>query len=67
MCITGLSPAPSQSTMTIGHSPASNFMGGGHLDGSPFPASQSMTSPAASNWPNSPGMPRPSPARPGEC
>lgn len=35
------------------------------MDGSPFPASQSMASPAASNWPNSPGMPRPSPARPG--
>ncbi|KAL1465599.1 hypothetical protein WDU94_005154 [Cyamophila willieti] len=56
----GLSPAPSQSTMTIGHSPASNFMGGaGHLDGSPFPT---QMSPAASNWPGSPGMPRPSPA-----
>ncbi len=25
-----------------------------------------MTSPAASNWPGSPGMPRPSPARPGQ-
>ena len=35
------------------------------MDGSPFP-SQSMASPAASNWPNSPGLPRPSPARPGQ-
>lgn len=25
-----------------------------------------MTSPAAANWPGSPGMPRPSPARPGQ-
>lgn len=39
----------------------------GHTDGSPFPpSSQSMTSPAASNWPGSPSMPRPSPARPGQ-
>lgn len=36
----------------------------GHIDGSPFPSSQSMTSPAASNWPGSPSVPRPSPARP---
>lgn len=28
--------------------------------------SQGMASPAASNWPNSPGMPRPSPARSGQ-
>lgn len=38
----------------------------GHIDGSPFPASQSMASPAASNWPGSPSVPRPSPARPGQ-
>lgn len=38
----------------------------GHTDGSPFPSSQSMASPAASNWPGSPSMPRPSPARPGQ-
>lgn len=38
----------------------------GHTDGSPFPSSQSMTSPAASNWPGSPSMPRPSPARCGQ-
>uniref|UniRef100_A0A1B6LA62 Mediator of RNA polymerase II transcription subunit 14 n=1 Tax=Graphocephala atropunctata TaxID=36148 RepID=A0A1B6LA62_9HEMI len=57
------SPGPA---ITVGHSPASSFMGPGHTDGSPFPSSQSMTSPAASNWPASPGMPRPSPARPGQ-
>lgn len=33
------------------------------MDGSPFPSSQSMASPAASNWPGSPNVPRPSPAR----
>lgn len=38
----------------------------GHIDGSPFPSSQSMASPAASNWPGSPSVPRPSPARPGQ-
>lgn len=46
-----------------------NFFLPGHLDGShgsPFPTSQGMASPVASNWPNSPGMPRPSPARPGQ-
>lgn len=37
----------------------------GHTDGSPFP-SQSISSPAASNWPGSPGLPRPSPVRPGQ-
>ncbi|XP_074034115.1 mediator complex subunit 14 isoform X2 [Leptinotarsa decemlineata] len=57
------SPGP-QSTNLPGHSPVSSFIG--HTDGSPFP-SQSMSSPAAStNWPGSPGMPRPSPARPGQ-
>lgn len=40
--------------------------GPGHIDGSPFPSSQSMASPATSNWPSSPSMPRPSPARPGQ-
>lgn len=60
------SPGPS-STNLPGHSPVSSFMqaGLGHTDGSPFPSS-SMTSPAASNWPGSPSMPRPSPARPGQ-
>ncbi|XP_054267906.1 mediator of RNA polymerase II transcription subunit 14-like [Macrosteles quadrilineatus] len=54
------SPGPAISA--VGHSPAGSFMGqAGHTDGSPFPSSQS---PAASNWPGSPGMPRPSPARP---
>nr|XP_033322342.1 mediator of RNA polymerase II transcription subunit 14-like [Megalopta genalis] len=38
----------------------------GHIDGSPFPSSQSMASPAASNWPGSPNVPRPSPARPAQ-
>ncbi|XP_028152767.1 mediator of RNA polymerase II transcription subunit 14 isoform X2 [Diabrotica virgifera virgifera] len=59
------SPGP-QSTNLPGHSPVSSFMPTGHTDGSPFP-SQSLSSPAAStNWPGSPGMPRPSPARPGQ-
>lgn len=43
-----------------------NFVILGHTDGSPFPSAQSMTSPATANWPGSPGMPRPSPARPGQ-
>ncbi|KAF2885129.1 hypothetical protein ILUMI_21063 [Ignelater luminosus] len=60
------SPGPT-STNLPGHSPGSSFMQTGHTDGSPFPSSsQSMTSPAASNWPGSPSMPRPSPARPGQ-
>ncbi|KAJ8973061.1 hypothetical protein NQ317_018789 [Molorchus minor] len=58
------SPGP-QSTNLPGHSPVSSFIPTGHTDGSPFP-SQSMSSPAASNWPGSPGIPRPSPARPGQ-
>ncbi|XP_018576450.1 mediator of RNA polymerase II transcription subunit 14 [Anoplophora glabripennis] len=58
------SPGP-QPTSLPGHSPVSSFIPTGHTDGSPFP-SQSMSSPAASNWPGSPGMPRPSPARPGQ-
>lgn len=59
------SPGPCN-TVQIGHSPASSFMQTGHIDGSPFPSSQSMASPAASNWPGSPSVPRPSPARPGQ-
>nr|XP_015839661.1 PREDICTED: mediator of RNA polymerase II transcription subunit 14 [Tribolium castaneum] len=59
------SPGP-VSTSLPGHSPVSSFMATGHTDGSPFPSSQSMASPAASNWPGSPSMPRPSPARPGQ-
>lgn len=66
----GLMPTSSPGPCTnvqVGHSPASSFMGQpGHTDGSPFPSSQSMTSPAASNWPGSPSVPRPSPARPGQ-
>ncbi|XP_049856745.1 mediator of RNA polymerase II transcription subunit 14 [Schistocerca gregaria] len=59
------SPGPC-SSVQVGHSPAGSFMGqAGHTDGSPFP-SQSTASPAASNWPGSPSMPRPSPARPGQ-
>ncbi|XP_015120340.1 mediator of RNA polymerase II transcription subunit 14 isoform X1 [Diachasma alloeum] len=58
------SPGPC-SNVQVGHSPASSFMQG-HIDGSPFPSSQSMASPAASNWPGSPSVPRPSPARPGQ-
>ncbi|CAG5108193.1 Similar to MED14: Mediator of RNA polymerase II transcription subunit 14 (Aedes aegypti) [Cotesia congregata] len=59
------SPGPC-SNVQVGHSPASSFMQAGHIDGSPFPSSQSMASPAASNWPGSPSVPRPSPARPGQ-
>lgn len=59
------SPGP-VSTNLPGHSPVSSFMQTAHTDGSPFPAAQSMTSPAASTWPGSPNMPRPSPARPGQ-
>ncbi|XP_049820505.1 mediator of RNA polymerase II transcription subunit 14 isoform X2 [Aethina tumida] len=58
------SPGPASTNMP-GHSPVSSYLPSGHNDGSPFP-SQSMASPAASNWPGSPGMPRPSPARPGQ-
>ncbi|KAI4459735.1 mediator complex subunit [Holotrichia oblita] len=58
-------PSPGPVTNLPGHSPVSSFMPG-HIDGSPFPSSQSMASPAASNWPGSPSMPRPSPARPGQ-
>ncbi|XP_046742942.1 mediator of RNA polymerase II transcription subunit 14 isoform X1 [Diprion similis] len=59
------SPGPC-SNVQVGHSPASSYMQTGHIDGSPFPSSQSMASPAASNWPGSPSVPRPSPARPGQ-
>ncbi|XP_072757173.1 mediator of RNA polymerase II transcription subunit 14 isoform X3 [Anoplolepis gracilipes] len=59
------SPGPC-SNVQVGHSPAGSFMQTGHIDGSPFPSSQSMASPAASNWPGSPSVPRPSPARPGQ-
>ncbi|XP_011505329.1 PREDICTED: mediator of RNA polymerase II transcription subunit 14 [Ceratosolen solmsi marchali] len=60
------SPGPCGSVQ-VGHSPASSFMQASHgLDGSPFPSSQSMASPAASNWVGSPSISRPSPARPGQ-
>ncbi|CAH1996692.1 unnamed protein product [Acanthoscelides obtectus] len=60
------SPGPQQQQQGMpGHSPVSSYMPSGHPDSSPF-ASQSLSSPAASNWPGSPGMPRPSPARPGQ-
>lgn len=63
----GLLPISSPGPVQVGHSPAGSFMGQtNHLDGSPFPSSQSMTSPAVSNWPGSPNIPRPSPARPGQ-
>lgn len=39
-------------------------MGGHNIESSPFPP-QSLASPAPNTWPGSPGMPRPSPARPG--
>ncbi|ERL93945.1 mediator of RNA polymerase II transcription subunit 14 [Dendroctonus ponderosae] len=59
------SPGPQQggTTNIPGHSPVGSYIPSNHTDGSPFPASQS---PAASNWPGSPGMPRPSPVRPGQ-
>nr|XP_022906712.1 mediator of RNA polymerase II transcription subunit 14 isoform X2 [Onthophagus taurus] len=59
-------PSPGPVTNLPGHSPVSSFMQTSHTDGSPFPSSQSMASPAASNWPGSPSVPRPSPARPGQ-
>ncbi|KAI4496983.1 hypothetical protein M0802_007931 [Mischocyttarus mexicanus] len=59
------SPGPCNNVQ-VGHSPAGSFMQTGHIDGSPFPSSQSMASPAASNWPGSPSVPRPSPVRPGQ-
>ncbi|XP_053982530.1 mediator of RNA polymerase II transcription subunit 14 isoform X1 [Hylaeus anthracinus] len=59
------SPGPC-SSVQVGHSPAGSFMQTGHIDGSPFPSTQSMASPAASNWPGSPNVPRPSPARPAQ-
>lgn len=55
-----LLPIASPGPIPPGHSPG--YLQG-HLDGSPFPASQS---PAVSNWPGSPSLPRPSPARPGQ-
>lgn len=58
--------SPGPSSNLPGHSPVSSFMQTGHTDSSPFPSSQSMTSPAASNWPGSPSVPRPSPVRPGQ-
>ncbi|EEB11666.1 CRSP complex subunit, putative [Pediculus humanus corporis] len=63
----GLLPISSPGPVQVGHSPAGSFMGQtNHLDGSPFPSSQGMASPAVSNWPGSPSIPRPSPARPGQ-
>ncbi|XP_003426298.1 mediator of RNA polymerase II transcription subunit 14 [Nasonia vitripennis] len=61
------SPGPC-SNVQLGHSPAGSFMqtGGHGVDGSPFPSSQSMASPAASNWVGSPSISRPSPVRPGQ-
>ena len=60
------SPGPCGSVQ-VGHSPAGSFMQSGHgVDGSPFPSSQSMASPAASNWAGSPSISRPSPVRPGQ-
>ncbi|XP_060525569.1 mediator of RNA polymerase II transcription subunit 14 [Cylas formicarius] len=61
------SPGPQGAGTNLpGHSPVSSFMPSGHTDGSPFPSSQSLSSPATSNWPGSPSMPRPSPARTGQ-
>ncbi|XP_052862208.1 mediator of RNA polymerase II transcription subunit 14 isoform X2 [Anopheles cruzii] len=58
------SPLNAQPSPMAAHSPGPSnlaYMQGAHTDGSPFAA----LSPAASNWPGSPGMPRPSP-RPGQ-
>ncbi|XP_055842956.1 mediator of RNA polymerase II transcription subunit 14 isoform X2 [Episyrphus balteatus] len=52
-----LNPQPSP----MAHSPGPNMYMQPHTDGSPFTA----MSPATSNWPGSPSMPRPSP-RPGQ-
>lgn len=50
----------------VGQSPAANFTQPSLADSSPFPSSQSMaSSPAPSNWPSSPSVPRPSPRAPG--
>lgn len=59
------SPSPGGPQCQLGHSPAGSFIGGpGHPEGSsPFPSSHSPAAAVggASNWPGSPGMPRPSP------
>nr|CAD7406222.1 unnamed protein product [Timema poppensis] len=62
------SPAQQRETGLRFHPPLTPPSGSNpHTPASPHPAiSQSMTSPAASNWPGSPSMPRPSPARPGQ-
>uniref|UniRef100_T1GS82 Uncharacterized protein n=1 Tax=Megaselia scalaris TaxID=36166 RepID=T1GS82_MEGSC len=55
---------PQPSPMSMAHSPGPNslpYMQQHGTEGSPFPA----LSPAASNWPGSPSIPRPSP-RPGQ-
>lgn len=58
--------APSPAGMLPTPSPNPAGMGGGchNIESSPFPP-QSLASPAPNTWPGSPGMPRPSPARPG--
>ncbi|XP_046397458.1 mediator of RNA polymerase II transcription subunit 14 [Ischnura elegans] len=59
------SPSPGGPPCQLGHSPAGSFIGApGHPEGSsPFPSSHSPAAAVGgtSNWPGSPGMPRPSP------
>ena len=61
-------PSPAGMLPTPSPNPAGMSGGGGsghnNIESSPFPP-QSLASPAPNTWPGSPGMPRPSPARPG--
>lgn len=58
-----LNPLHAPSPAGMLPTPSPNPAGMGHIENSPFP-SQSIASPAPNTWPGSPGMPRPSPARP---
>jgi len=57
-------PSPAGMLPTPSPNPAGINSGAHNVESSPFPP-QSMASPAPNTWPGSPGMPRPSPARPG--
>ena len=57
-------PSPAGMLPTASPNPAGMNSGNHNVENSPFPP-QSMASPAPNTWPGSPGMPRPSPARPG--
>ena len=60
-----LNPLHAPSPAGMLPTPSPNPAGMSQIENSPFP-SQSMASPAPNTWPGSPGMPRPSPARPGQ-